>query len=68
MKLYTLYGGRSKKKMERLETNTLKKCENYRDNLKVTPSTKYKWFEIKEALPDEELKVHKSQNKWTDYN
>jgi hypothetical protein len=22
----------------------------------------YKWFEIREALPDEELKVHKSQN------
>jgi hypothetical protein len=68
MKLYTLYGGRSKKKMERLETNSKSKCENYRDALKVTPTVKYRWFEIREALPDEELKVHKSQNKWTGYN
>jgi hypothetical protein len=68
MKLYTLYGGRSKKKMTRLETNSKSKCENYRDALNVTPTNKYKWFEIREALPEEELKVHKSQNKWTGYN
>lgn len=68
MKLYTLYGGKSKRKMTRLETNTKKKCENYMNALKVTPSTKYKWFEIKEALPEEEFKVHKSQNMWTGYN
>lgn len=68
MKLYTLLGGRSKKKMVRLETNSKKKCENYRDALKATPSSKYKHFEIREALPDEELKVHKSSNQWTNYN
>jgi len=67
MTLYTLLGGRSKKKMVRLETNSKEKCENYRDALKVTRNSKYKWFEIREALPEEELKVHKSQNAWTNY-
>jgi len=65
---HTLLGGRSKKKMVRLETNSKSKCERYRDALKVTKNCKYKWFEIREALPDEELKVHKSQNEWTNYN
>lgn len=68
MKLYTLYGGRSKKKMTRLETNSKEKCEKYMNALKVTPNTKYKWFELKEALPEEEFKEHKSQNMWTGYN
>ena len=68
MTLYTLLGGKSKKKMVRLETNAKHKCENYRDQLAKTPNTKYKFFEIREALPEEELKVHKSQNKWTRYD
>jgi len=68
MKLYTLLAGKSKKKMTRLETNARHKCENYMNALKKTSSSKYKWFEIREALPDEELMVHKSQNKWTGYN
>jgi hypothetical protein len=67
MKLYTLLGGRSKKKMERLETNAKHKCENYRDALKVTKNSKYKFFEIREAMEDEELKIHKSSNQWTNY-
>lgn len=68
MKLYTLFAGKSKKKMVRLETNTKHKCENYMNALKKTSASKYKWFEIREALPDEELKTHKSQNAWTNYN
>jgi hypothetical protein len=68
MKLYTLLGGKSKKKMVRLETNSKQKCENYKKALEKTSASKYKWFEIREALPDEELKVHKSQNAWTGYN
>ena len=62
MKLYTLLGGKSKKKMVRLETNSKQKCENYKKALEKTSVSKYKWFEIREAFPDEELKVHKSQN------
>jgi hypothetical protein len=68
MKLYTLLAGKSKKKMTRLETNSKAKCENYKKSLESSKYTKYKWFEIREALPDEELKVHKSQNAWTNYN
>lgn len=68
MKLYTLLGGRSKTKMKRLETNSKSKCENYKKALEKTPNTIYKWFEIREALPEEELKVHKSQNQWTNYD
>jgi hypothetical protein len=68
MILHTLYGGRSKSKMVRLETNSKEKCERYRDALKVTANCKYRWFEIKIAAPDEELKVHRSQNAWTGYN
>jgi hypothetical protein len=68
MKLHTLLGGKSKKKMVRLETNSKEKCENYMKALQGTSNTKYKWFEIREAFPDEELKVHKSQNAWTGYN
>lgn len=68
MKLYTLLGGKSKKKMIRLETNSKQKCENYKTALEKTAVSKYRWFEIREALPDEELKVHKSQNAWTNYN
>jgi hypothetical protein len=68
MKLYTLLAGKSKKKMVRLETNAKHKCENYMNALKKSNLKQYKWFEIREALPDEELKVHKSQNAWTGYN
>ena len=68
MILHTLYGGRSKKKMERLETNSKTKVEAYMKQLQGTKNCKYKWFKIEEALPDEELKVHKSSNKWTNYN
>ena len=68
MKLYTLLGGKSKKKMSRLETNSKGKCENYKKALESSNLKQYKWFEIREALPDEELKVHKSQNAWTGYD
>jgi len=68
MKLYTLLAGKSKKKMVRLETNAKHKCENYMKALKGSNLKQYKWFEIREALPDEELKVHKSQNAWTGYD
>lgn len=68
MKLYTLLGGKSKKKMIRLETNSKQKCENYMNALKKSNLKHLQWFEIREALPDEELKVHKSQNAWTNYN
>jgi len=68
MILYTLLAGRSKKKLKRVETNSLKKCENYRDALKASNLIQYKHFEIREALPDEELKEHKSSNQWTNYN
>lgn len=68
MKLYTLLGGRSKKKMKRLETNSKKKCENYRDALEASNLKQYKFFELREALPEEELKEHKSSNQWTNYN
>jgi hypothetical protein len=68
MKLYTLLGGKSKKKMTRLETNSKQKCENYKKALESSKLKQYKWFEIREALPDEELKVHKSQNAWTGYD
>ena len=68
MKLHTLLGGKSKKKMVRLETNSKEKCENYMKALKSSNLKQYKWFEIREALPDEEFKPHKSQNAWTGYN
>ena len=68
MTLYTLLAGTSKKKMKRLETSSKSKCENYMKALKATSSCKYKWFEIREALEDEEFKLHKSQNQWTNYN
>ena len=68
MQLYTLLAGRSKKKLKRVETNSLKKCENYRDALKASNLIQYKHFEIREVLPEEDLKVHKSQNEWTNYN
>lgn len=68
MKLYTLLAGRSKKKMKRIETNSKKKCENYRDALIASKLKQYVFFEIREALEDEELKVHKSCNKWTGYD
>lgn len=67
MKLYTLLGGKSKKKIVRLETNSKNKCENYMNALKSSNLKQYQWFEIREALPDEELKIHKSQNSWTGY-
>lgn len=68
MTLYTLLAGKSKKNLKRIETNSKKKCENYRDALIASNLKQYKFFEIREALPEEELKVHKSQNKWTNYN
>jgi len=68
MTLYTLLGGRSKKKMKRLETNSKQKCENYMKQLQKTKNSVLLFFEIREALPEEELKVHKSQNKWTRYD
>ena len=58
MKLYTLLGGKSKKKIVRLETNSKNKCENYMNALKSSNLKQYQWFEIREEfdkeIPDEQ--------------
>lgn len=56
MKLYSLYYGRSKKKVnQRLMTDSLKKCENYKRKRESTKGSEcyHGFHEIREATEEE---------------
>ena len=51
MQLYTLFAGKSKKRMWPIMTDELNKCENFRDQ-RIKSGCSEKWHEIKLAEKD----------------
>lgn len=70
MKLHSLYFSRKKDgKQQRLMTDSLKKCENYRDARLATKNSDAGkgFYEIREAEPEEKTYKKKATNQKTGY-
>ena len=67
MKLYTLYRGKSKKKLRPVMTDSKRKCENYRHALKKSAG-KNDSYDLQPAEDGATVWRKNTSTKWTNYN